>query len=99
MLDVRETGNGYNVNSFSTELKSALESSSQKVFAKPAVYFGMGGSIPFIELLGNMYPECVLLVTGVLGPGSNAHGPDESLDIKYLQQVMHCLVLTLAHWK
>jgi acetylornithine deacetylase/succinyl-diaminopimelate desuccinylase-like protein len=73
------------VNSFGAELKESLEAASQEVFGKPCVYFGMGGSIPFIELLGNMYPKCVLLVTGVLGPGSNAHGPDENLDIKYLQ--------------
>lgn len=43
----------------------------------------MGGSIPFIELLGNLYPKCVLLVTGVLGPGSNAHGPDENMHIEF----------------
>lgn len=60
---------------------------------------GMGGSIPFIEMLGNMYPDCVLLVTGVGGADSNAHGPNENLDIKFTKQIIMSLIHVLHNWK
>lgn len=43
---------------------------------------GIGGSIPFMNLLQKAYPKSQFIATGVLGPNSNAHGPNESLDIE-----------------
>ena len=50
-------------------------------FGQPARYVGEGGSIPFMKMLGDRYPAAQFLVTGVLGPGSNAHGPNEFLHV------------------
>jgi acetylornithine deacetylase/succinyl-diaminopimelate desuccinylase-like protein len=62
-------------------LRDSLERASQGLFGKPAMYMGMGGTIPFMKMLGDAYPDVQFLVTGVLGPKSNAHGPNEFLDI------------------
>lgn len=62
-------------------LAAALEAASQRYFGKPAVYLGEGGSIPFMSILGARFPNAQFCVTGVLGPASNAHGPNEFLHL------------------
>ena len=54
---------------------------SRRYFGRPAAYIGEGGSIPFMGMLGEKFPSAQFLVTGVLGPHSNAHGPNEFLHI------------------
>lgn len=62
-------------------LRDAIHAASQTYFSRPAAYMGLGGTIPFMKMLGDAYPETQFLVTGVLGPHSNAHGPNEFLHI------------------
>ncbi len=62
-------------------LEKSLEAASVRRFGKPPVLMGEGGSIPFMNMLGKRYPEAQFFITGVLGPGSNAHGPNEFLDL------------------
>ncbi|MFB1482392.1 M20 family metallopeptidase [Corallococcus sp. RDP092CA] len=62
-------------------LSSAVESASRACFGKPAMAMGEGGTIPFMGMLGERFPEAQFLITGLLGPGSNAHGPNEFLHI------------------
>jgi len=62
-------------------LEASLEEASKRRFGKPAVLMGEGGSIPFMGMLGKKFPEAQFFITGVLGPGSNAHGPNEFLDL------------------
>ncbi|RKG85920.1 M20 family metallopeptidase [Corallococcus terminator] len=62
-------------------LSRAVESASQSCFGKPAMAMGEGGTIPFMGMLGERFPEAQFLITGLLGPGSNAHGPNEFLHI------------------
>ena len=58
----------------------------------------MGGSIPFLGLLHQTYPDAQFVVTGVLGPGSNAHVPDESLHLAYAAKVTSAIAVILnAH--
>lgn len=64
-------------------LSKALMEGSTHVFGKPFAFQGMGGAIPFIAMLINTYPEAQFIVTGILGPHSNAHGPNEFLNIEY----------------
>ena len=45
------------------------------------MYYGEGGSIPFMGMLGEKFPKAQFLITGLLGPGSNAHGPNEFLHV------------------
>ena len=53
----------------------------QNYFGAPATFMGEGGSIPFMGMLGEKFPKAQFLITGVLGPHSNAHGPNEFLHI------------------
>lgn len=49
--------------------------------------YGMGGSIPFLAELGKMYPETGIYALGVLGPMSNAHGPNECINLDYTKRI------------
>jgi acetylornithine deacetylase/succinyl-diaminopimelate desuccinylase-like protein len=62
-------------------LLDALDEGSRQGFGLPAGFLGEGGSIPFLASLGQRFPGVQFVATGVLGPGSNAHGPDESLHL------------------
>jgi len=57
-------------------LAASLDNASMAFFGKPVAYLGEGMSIPFMGMLGKMFPEAQFVVTGVLGPKSNAHGPN-----------------------
>jgi len=52
---------------------------------------GEGGSIPFMNLLGEKYPGTQFVVTGLLGPSSNAHGPNEFLHIPFAKRLSACI--------
>lgn len=77
-------------------LDSAVQRASQTTFGKPAVTWGEGGSIPFMGMLGERFPKAQFVVTGVLGPHSNAHGPNEFLDIGYAKKVTACVAEVIA---
>ena len=62
-------------------LTDAVEAASVKHYGKPSMSMGEGGTIPFMAMLGAKYPQAQFLITGVLGPHSNAHGPNEFLHI------------------
>jgi acetylornithine deacetylase/succinyl-diaminopimelate desuccinylase-like protein len=62
-------------------LETAIAEASKSHFGKEALYMGEGGSIPFMGMLGKKFPQAQFMITGVLGPGSNAHGPNEFLHI------------------
>lgn len=76
-------------------LADSLERASQQSFGKPAMYMGMGGTIPFMKMLGDAYPEVQFFVTGVLGPRSNAHGPNEFLHIDTGKRLTACVAQVL----
>jgi acetylornithine deacetylase/succinyl-diaminopimelate desuccinylase-like protein len=79
--------NGWNAPAQAHWLKSLLETQSQTHFGKPAAYLGEGGTIPFMNMLGEKFPKAQFLITGVLGPNSNAHGPNEFLHIPYVKKL------------
>ena len=60
------------------------------------MYMGTGGSIPFMAMLSEKFPGVQFVVTGVLGPHSNAHGPNEFLDIATGKKVTGCVSYILA---
>jgi len=76
-----KAGSGWNAPATATWLMSALEDASHACFGKAPAMMGEGGSIPFMGMLGEKFPRAQFLVTGVLGPHSNAHGPNEFLHI------------------
>lgn len=77
-------------------LEKVVDRASRLAFGKPVVAWGEGGSIPFMAMLGERYPEAQFLITGVLGPRSNAHGPNEFLDIAYAKNVTACVAEVIA---
>jgi acetylornithine deacetylase/succinyl-diaminopimelate desuccinylase-like protein len=87
---------GWNAPSVSPWLAESLERASQAYFGKPALYMGEGGSIPFIGMLGESFPQAQFLITGVLGPQSNAHGPNEFLHLPTAKRLTSCVAQVLA---
>jgi acetylornithine deacetylase/succinyl-diaminopimelate desuccinylase-like protein len=77
-------------------LEKAVEGASKTHFGKPAMWMGEGGTIPFMAMLGAKYPQAQFLITGVLGPHSNAHGPNEFLHIDYAKRLTACVADVLA---
>jgi len=77
-------------------LEQAMESASRAFFGKPAMAMGEGGTIPFMEMLGRKFPEAQFLITGVLGPNSNAHGPNEFLHIPTGKKLTACVASVIA---
>jgi len=68
-------------------LAASLADASQTWFEAPLMHMGEGGTIPFMGMLGEKFPAAQFVVTGVLGPGSNAHGPNEFLDLPTARRV------------
>jgi len=77
-------------------LESALSKASFTFYQKPVRLMGEGGSIPFMGMLGKTYPETQFVITGVLGPGSNAHGPNEFLHIQMAKNLTCSVASILA---
>ena len=61
-----------------------------------AVHLGCGGTIPFMGMLGEQFPQTQFFITGVLGPHANAHGPNEFLHLDYAKKLTACVSLVLA---
>ena len=76
-------------------LTAALDQASRDHFGAPLRSMGCGGTIPFMKMLGDRYPNVQFAVTGVLGPQSNAHGPNEFLDIATGKKVTACVAQLL----
>ena len=86
---------GWNAPSFAPWLVDALDDASRATFGTPARSFGEGGSIPFMSMLGHRFPAAQFVVTGVLGPGNNAHGPNEFIDLVTAARVTSVIALLL----
>jgi acetylornithine deacetylase/succinyl-diaminopimelate desuccinylase-like protein len=77
-------------------LAESVDRASAAFFGKPAMFDGLGGSIPFMNMLGARFPRAQFLITGVMGPGSNAHGPNEFLHVPTAIRVTACVAHVLA---
>jgi acetylornithine deacetylase/succinyl-diaminopimelate desuccinylase-like protein len=86
-FEVDGIGSGWNAPPTATWLKEALEGASLAAFEREPVWMGEGGGIPFISMLGEKFPRAQFVITGVLGPQSNAHGPNEFLLIPYAKKL------------
>jgi acetylornithine deacetylase/succinyl-diaminopimelate desuccinylase-like protein len=91
-----EGGTGWNAPAVAPWLAGALETASTRHFGKGVVYMGEGGSIPFMGMLGKKFPRAQFVITGVLGPGSNAHGPNEFLHLPTARRLTCCIADVLA---
>jgi acetylornithine deacetylase/succinyl-diaminopimelate desuccinylase-like protein len=74
---------GWNAPELAPWLERTLNAASNTHFGAPLGYIGQGGTIPLMSLLGESFPKAQMMVCGVLGPKSNAHGPNEFLHVPY----------------
>ncbi|MBV6671735.1 M20 family metallopeptidase [Xanthomonas euvesicatoria pv. alangii] len=95
-LELEKASSGWNAPAMAPWLEKAINDASQAFFDKPAMYMGEGGSIPFMGMLGEKFPGAQFMITGVLGPHSNAHGPNEFLHIPMGKRVTACVSQVIA---
>ena len=99
-FEVGQCAKGWNAPKAASWLIEASNEASQLHFERDSAYMGEGGSIPFMAMLGDEFPDAQFLITGVLGPKSNAHGPNEFLDIPTGKRITACVTHVLAqHYK
>jgi len=95
-FEPEQAASGWNAPELSAWLGESIDNASQTYFGKPAVYMGEGGTIPFMAMLGERFPAAQFLITGVLGPHSNAHGPNEFLHIATAKRLTCCVAHVIA---
>ena len=96
-FEIKDVANGWNAPAAAEWLTDAVNRGSMVAFNRPARTFGEGGSVPFMGMLGERYPDAQFVITGVLGPGSNAHGPNEFIDLPLAEGLTVALAEILAH--
>jgi len=90
-FEPEKASQGWNAPPLAPWLERALTDASRAAFGKPACFLGEGGSIPFMAMLGEEFPNAQFFITGVLGPASNAHGPNEFLHVPTGKRVTQCV--------
>jgi len=96
VFEIRKISSGWNAPSFAPWLLQAVSDASTMYFDRPAATIGEGGSIPFMGMLGEKFPDAQFMITGVLGPNSNAHGPNEFMHIPQSKGVTCCVANVLV---
>jgi acetylornithine deacetylase/succinyl-diaminopimelate desuccinylase-like protein len=94
-FDSTEANDGWNAPALAPWLEAALNESSLAYFGAAANFLGEGGTIPFMAMLGERFPDTQFLITGVLGPESNAHGPNEFLHVPTARKLTCCIAETI----
>lgn len=94
-FEAEKGGDGWESPKLASWLEQSIDKTSRTCFGKGIATFGEGGSIPFMGMLGERYPDAQFLITGVLGPRSNAHGPNEFLHVPYAKKLTACIAQVL----
>ncbi len=95
-FEASQCASGWSAPKLAPWLSESVNRASQTYFGGDAAYMGEGGSIPFMDMLGKRYPKAQFLITGVLGPNSNAHGPNEFLHLPTGKRLTCCVAQVLA---
>ena len=95
-FEAEKGASGWDAPPFAPWLEQSLHAASETFFGRPAMSMGEGGTIPFMGMLGEKFPQAQFLITGVLGPGSNAHGPNEYLHIPTCKRLTATVADVLA---
>ncbi|WP_285636913.1 M20/M25/M40 family metallo-hydrolase [Lentzea sp. NBRC 102530] len=90
-----ESADGWNAPELAPWLSEALDEAGKEIFGAPWRTVSLGGSIPFMGLLHEAYPDAQFVVTGVIGPDSNCHVPDEWLHLAHAARVTEAIALVL----
>ncbi|MEO8669809.1 MAG: M20 family metallopeptidase [Tahibacter sp.] len=95
-FELEKASSGWNAPQLSAWLEKSVDTASKTYFGPAPAYMGEGGTIPFMGMLGEKFPGAQFLITGVLGPHSNAHGPNEFLHIPTGKRVTMCVAQVVA---
>jgi acetylornithine deacetylase/succinyl-diaminopimelate desuccinylase-like protein len=87
---------GWNAPASQPWLTTALDAASRQYYDAPCGYIGQGGTIPLMNTLQQGFPKAQFMVCGVLGPKSNAHGPNEFLHVPYGKKLTAAVAQTIA---
>ncbi len=87
---------GWNAPASTPWFEQALQHASQAHFSAPCGYIGQGGTIPLMNMLSEGFPTAQMMVCGVLGPRSNAHGPNEFLHVPYAKRLTAAVAEVMA---
>lgn len=87
---------GWNAPTLAPWLERAMDAASRQHFGAPLGYIGQGGTIPLMNLLQQGFPQAQMMVCGVLGPKSNAHGPNEFLHLDYAERLTASVAQVIA---
>ena len=87
---------GWNAPGTAPWFEQALNRASQDYFGAPCGYIGQGGTIPLMSMLSKGFPKAQMMVCGVLGPKSNAHGPNEFLHVPYAKKLTAAVAQVIA---
>lgn len=87
---------GWNAPDIAPWLHESLDRASQACYGQGVMYMGEGGTIPFMAMLGEFFPLAQFMITGVLGPNSNAHGPNEFIHVPFARKLTACVAQVLA---
>jgi acetylornithine deacetylase/succinyl-diaminopimelate desuccinylase-like protein len=90
-----EAADGWSAPAFAPWLDAAMRGASEAAFSVGYRAFGEGGTIPFMHMLQQRFPDAQFFVTGVLGPHSNAHGPNEFLHLPTAERITRCVAHVL----
>ncbi len=95
-FEADQAASGWNAPEIAPWLHASLERGSQGSYGRNVMYMGEGGTIPFMAMLGDYFPQAQFMITGVLGPQSNAHGPNEFLHIPFARKLTTCVAQVIV---
>ena len=87
---------GWNAPETAPWFGQALDAASRNFYGAPCGYIGQGGTIPLMNMLSRGFPKAQMMVCGVLGPRSNAHGPNEFLHVPYARRLTAAVAQVIA---
>lgn len=88
---------GWSAKDNAETVENVFNNSAKLIFGKEAVFLGQGGSISILNTFEELFPNSALILTGVLGPQSNAHAPNESLDLEYTKKLTAVIADAIHH--
>ena len=96
VFETDQAASGWNAPEIAPWLHASLEKASQGAYGRSVMYMGEGGTIPFMAMLGDYFPQAQFMITGVLGPQSNAHGPNEFLHVPFARKLTTCVAQVIV---
>lgn len=94
---LEDAASGWNAPKTLPALEQIVQDASKTYYQKEALAMGEGGSIPFMGMIGKAFPQAQFVITGVLGPNSNAHGPNEFIHIEFVKKLTACIFDILSN--